>query len=234
MKNVIELATLLSHSGFGTKKECQKLILTGNVKLNNSIIKIPSKKLDTSTNHIFEISGTIYPIENDVHIFFNKPKDIECSHSPFSKYKSIFSLLPIRFLKRKNPIRCAGRLDVDTTGLLFLSTDGNLIHKFQNEEISKTYKISLKHEWNEEMRNSLLNGVLLKDGKFVTCLDLNEIDSHTIEMKINKGLYHQVKRMISAVGNRVEELERISIGKVNLKDLDLKIGEWKSMNKIEF
>jgi 16S rRNA pseudouridine516 synthase len=84
------------------------------------------------------------------------------------------------------------------------------------------------------MRNSLLNGVLLKDGKFVTCLDLNEIDSHTIEIKINKGLYHQVRRMISAVGNRVEELERIAIGNVNLKDLDLKQGEWKSMNKIDF
>eukprot|EP01080_Neovahlkampfia_damariscottae_P006510 gene6510-10518_t len=234
MKTLMEISSLLSHSGFGTKKECQKIIINGRFKLNKKLLKIPSKKIDTTQEQILEIDGIEYPLEKEVHIFMNKPKNIECSHQPFELYKSVFSLLPERFLKRKIPIKCAGRLDVNTTGLLFLSTNGHLINEFQNQKISKLYRVGLRHKFTEEMKKSLENGVTLNDDKFVSCLKIDQIDDKIIEMEINQGLYHQVKRMIGAIGNKVEELERVAIGNVKLSDLMLKQSEWKTIKEIQW
>ena len=133
-----------------------------------------------------------------------------------------------------------GRLDEDTTGLLLLTDDGKLIHRLTHpkKHVTKIYRVTLKHPVTEKQIAQLLKGVQLADSpdivKAVSCEKLSElvIDLGITQGKYSQGLvtlregkYHQVKRMMAAVSNRVVALERIRFGNLSLPE-DLKPGEW--------
>ena len=122
-----------------------------------------------------------------------------------------------------------GRLDFDTTGLLLISDDGQFIHKMTTpkKNIGKVYEITTPEPITQSQIDHLLNGVVLDDDpKPCFAVACHQISEHVLAMTIVEGRYHQVKRMIAAVGNHVAKLHRTEIG-AYLMPADLAEGEWR-------
>jgi 16S rRNA pseudouridine516 synthase len=122
-----------------------------------------------------------------------------------------------------------GRLDQDTTGLLLLTDDGALLHRLTSPKhhVAKVYEVTLKHEVAATLLNQLLEGVLLKDDpRPVQAAACKATGSHTLQLTLTDGRYHQVKRMVAAAGNRVEALHRSAVGALALP-ADLAPGAWR-------
>jgi 16S rRNA pseudouridine516 synthase len=140
------------------------------------------------------------------------------------------SLLPTPLrLRGLQPI---GRLDEDTTGLLLLTDDGELNHRLTSPKwhAPKVYRVSCKHELAPDATQRLLSGVVLDDDpQPAQALGVEQLpleDDHAMLLTIGEGRYHQVKRMVAAVGNRVEALHRIRMGTLEL-DAGLEQGHWR-------
>jgi len=166
--------------------------------------------------------------KDNLYLKLHKPPGYECSHAPTS-HESVFSLFPQEFIK--NGLQCAGRLDADTTGLLLLSNDGEFIHKIEHPKkgFAKTYRAELADPLTQEMQKKLLAGVQLHNEKRPSiALELKLLSEKVAEITIKGGVYHQVKRMFAAVGNKVVALHRSKIGDYELGEL--KEGEWTALD----
>lgn len=133
-----------------------------------------------------------------------------------------------------------GRLDKDTTGLLLLTNDGQLNHELlaPNKHVAKVYRAKIAGVADNETVETFASGMTLGDGTKLKPVKLKVLqqdlknDISEIEIEISEGKYHQIKRMFGAVGMKVVELERISMGKLQLPD-DLKCGEYVEINADE-
>jgi 16S rRNA pseudouridine516 synthase len=132
-------------------------------------------------------------------------------------------------------VQAVGRLDQDTTGLLLLSDDGKFIHRMTSprHHVPKVYEAQVKHPLDVEQTSRLLEGVVLDDDpQPVKAQACEAVSDHHLRMTLTEGKYHQVKRMVAAVGNRVESLHRSSIGGVTLPS-ELKPGQWRWLTAAE-
>jgi 16S rRNA pseudouridine516 synthase len=143
-------------------------------------------------------------------------------------------LLPAPLRQRPNKgavqgLQAVGRLDQDTTGLLLLSDDGQFIHRMSSpkKHVPKVYRVTTKHPITQAMVDKLLAGVVLDDDpkpvKAAACVQVSEL---VLDLTLTEGKYHQVKRMLAAVGNRVEGLHRWKIGGLELP-AGMQPGEWR-------
>jgi 16S rRNA pseudouridine516 synthase len=221
----MQASRILQSQGLGSRKDCQNLILHQQVYFDGVLITQPEQDF-ACDNLTFSVAGVSYQFRSNAYLVMNKPAGYECSRQP-RDHASVFALLPEYLLRRG--VQCVGRLDQDTTGLLLFSDDGHFIHQHTSpkKQIGKTYRIACKHAYSSELINALLDGVLLNDEPLpIYARDCRALSDHVLEMVINEGKYHQVKRMIAAAGNRVETLHRCAIGGYKLPD-DLSPGEWK-------
>lgn len=215
---------ILFSQGFGTRHECTGLIVQGRFRVNGTAVTDPDEDIPTE-DLTFEVDGVQWPFFEKAIILLNKPEHYECSLKPIH-HPSVLSLLPPPLRVRK--VQPVGRLDEDTTGLLLLTDDGKLIHRLTHpkKHVTKIYRVTLKHPVTEKQIAQLLKGVQLADSpdivKAVSCDKVSEL---VIDLGITQGKYHQVKRMMAAVSNRVVALERIRFGNLSLPE-DLKPGEW--------
>jgi 16S rRNA pseudouridine516 synthase len=132
-------------------------------------------------------------------------------------------------------VQAVGRLDQDTTGMLLLSDDGQFIHKMSSpkKHVPKVYRVRAKHPVDGKQVARLLEGVVLDDDpKPVNASACELVDSHTLDLTLTQGKYHQVKRMLAAVGNRVEGLHRSKIGDMDLPP-DLAPGHWRWLDEAD-
>jgi len=132
-------------------------------------------------------------------------------------------------------VQAVGRLDQDTTGLLLLSDDGQFIHRLTSprHHVPKVYEITLKHPMKPAQVQRLLDGVVLDDDpKPVRAEACELVDELHLRLTLTQGKYHQVKRMVAAVGNRVEGLHRSTFGDLVLTD-DLPPGQWRWLTENE-
>jgi 16S rRNA pseudouridine516 synthase len=169
------------------------------------------------------------------YLMLHKPAGYECSQKP-STYPSIYTLLPAPIRQRGGGaaagVQAVGRLDQDTTGLLLLSDDGKFIHRMSSPKhhVPKVYLVTAKHPVDDKQVEKLLSGVVLDDDpKPVRAAACQKTGEHRLSLTLTEGKYHQVKRMIAAVGNRVEEvggLHRSRMGSLDLPD-GLKAGQWR-------
>ena len=181
----------------------------------------------------FRVQGVDWPYQRQAYVLLNKPAGTECSQKP-STYPSIYTLLPspLRLRPQKGAlqgVQAVGRLDQDTTGLLLLSDDGQFIHRMTSpkKHVPKVYEVTTKHPLDETQVSRLLAGVVLDDDpKLVRAAACEAISSHHLRLTLTEGKYHQVKRMLAAVSNRVEGLHRSQQGGFALPD-DLLPGQWR-------
>lgn len=215
---------ILFSQGFGTRHECTGLILQGRFKVNGTLCEDPDENIPTG-NLVFSVDGVEWPYFEKAIILLNKPEHYECSLKPLH-HPSVLSLLPPPLRTRK--VQPVGRLDEDTTGLLILTDDGQLNHRLTHPKrhVPKVYEVTLKHPISQKQMTSLLKGVRLADSpEIVQAQACTKISDHLIHLTVDQGKYHQIKRMLSAVSNRVEALKRLRFGALELPE-GLKPGEW--------
>ena len=240
----MQLQDMLYSQGFGIRRVCSGLVQQGWLELWNPETSAWEKTLD-STQDIepeglrFKVQGVEWQYHALGYVLLNKPAGTECSQKP-SAYPSIYTLLPVPLRQRPNKgaiqgVQAVGRLDQDTTGMLLLSDDGQFIHRMASpkKHVSKIYRVTCKHPVDDKQIQKLLAGVVLDDDpKPVKAAACEQIDSHVLDLTLTEGKYHQVKRMLAAVGNRVEGLHRAQIGGLVLSE-ELKPGEWRWLSAQE-
>lgn len=219
---------ILFSQGFGSRHECLGLIVNGRFSIDGTVIKDPFEDIPTE-NLTFEVDGRSWRYFEKAIILLNKPEHYECSIKPLH-HPSVLSLLPPPLRVRN--VQPIGRLDEDTTGLLLLTDDGKLNHRLTHpkRKVPKVYRVSAKHPVTDKQVRQLLDGVKLADSdEIVKAADCKLVDEKILDLTIFQGKYHQVKRMLAAVSNRVEALQRIQFGKLVLPET-LKLGEWTWVN----
>lgn len=234
----MQLQDILYSQGFGTRRVCAGLVQQGLVQVfESSDALTPVVHTLSATDFDAEglrlrVQGVDWPYQEKAYIMLNKPTATECSQKP-STYPSIYTLLPspLRLRPQKGAVQgvqAVGRLDQDTTGLLLLTDDGKFIHRMSSprHHVPKVYEVTVKHPLDEVQINKLLSGVVLDDDpKPVRAAAAELVSSHHLRLTLTEGKYHQVKRMVAAVSNRVEALHRSQIGGLRLPD-DLAPGQW--------
>ena len=221
----VKLARLLQSQGMGTRRSCIARILAGEVSVNDQVCTNPDALFDPASLE-FRVGGETWIYREKIYIALHKPAGYECSRQPVH-HPSVFSLLPVPLQQRG--IQCVGRLDQDTTGLLLMTDDGGLIHRLTSpsKHIGKVYQVHCKHPIDDAQIDQLRDGVILRDAPApVAASACTRIASHAVQMTIAEGKYHQVKRMLAAVGNRVEALHRVAVGRYVLP-ADILPGAWR-------
>ena len=225
MAKPLTLEKILFSQGFGTRRYCSDLVYADLVEVNGALADDPEIKMDPE-GLVLRVEGMDWGYHEKAYIAFNKPANYECSHKT-KHHPSVYSLLPRPLIERA--VQCVGRLDQDTTGLLLLSDDGQFIHRMTTpkKNIGKVYEITTAEPITQKQIDHLLNGVVLDDDPspcFAKACVL--MDERRLAMTIVEGRYHQVKRMLAAVGNHVAALHRSSIGNYAMP-ADLKEGQWR-------
>ena len=221
----LSLDRILQSQGFGTRKWCRQLIDEGEVQVGGEIVRDSRASFDTEGLQ-FVLFGETWSYHQHLYIALNKPADIECSRKP-SHHPGVMSLLPEQFSWRD--VQAIGRLDHDTTGLLLLTDDGAFNHAMSSprRHISKTYLATTFEPVTAVLIEQLLSGVQLNDEPAPLSASLcRQVAEFQLEIILEQGKYHQVKRMLAAADNHCTALERIAIGELKLSSLSLAAGDW--------
>ena len=230
----MQLQDILFSQGFGTRRVCAGLIQQGFVALENDICTLPATKF-VAEGLRFTVQGVEWQYFEKAYLMLHKPAGHECSQKP-STYPSIYTLLPAPVRQRGGGaaagVQAVGRLDQDTTGLLLLSDDGKFIHRMSSPKhhVPKIYQVTAKHPIDDKQVQKLLSGVVLDDDpKPVRAAHCEKTGECTLSLTLTEGKYHQVKRMIAAVGNRVEDVGGLHRSRIGTLDLpaDLLPGQWR-------
>jgi len=229
----MQLQEILYSQGFGTRRVCAGLVQQGHVTVQGQPVDDAFAEFEAVDGLAFSVQGTPWIYQAKAYLMLHKPAGTECSQKP-STYPSIYTLLPAPLRQRPNKgavqgVQAIGRLDQDTTGLLLLTDDGQFIHRMGSPKhhVPKVYEVTAKHAVDEAQVRKLLAGVVLDDDpKPVRAAACEATGPNTLRLTLTEGKYHQVKRMLAAVGNRVEGLHRSRIGDLALTD-DLAPGQWR-------
>ena len=230
----MQIQNILFSQGFGTRRVCAGLVQQGFVAVAGETVTDPAMEF-IADGLRYTVQGVAWQYFEKAYLMLHKPAGYECSQKP-STYPSIYTLLPAPIRQRGGGaaagVQAVGRLDQDTTGLLLLSDDGKFIHRMSSPKhhVPKVYEVTAKHAVDDAQVQKLLKGVVLDDDpKPVRAAACKQTGPSQLSLTLTEGKYHQVKRMIAAVGNRVEDvggLHRSQIGTLALP-ADLLPGQWR-------
>ncbi|MBE7940909.1 MULTISPECIES: 16S rRNA pseudouridine(516) synthase [Ramlibacter] len=228
----MEIQEVLYSQGFGTRRVCAGLVQQGHVRVGGQPVTDATAEFEPQ-GLVFEVDGQPWPWHEKAYLLLHKPAGTECSRKP-SAWPSIYTLLPGPLRARpvkgaEDGVQAVGRLDQDTTGMLLMSDDGAFIHRMNSpkKHVPKVYEVGCKHPVAPAQVQRLLAGVVLDDDpKPVRAAACEATGEQSLRLTLTEGKYHQVKRMLAAVGNRVETLHRSRIGGLALP-ADLAPGQWR-------
>jgi len=223
--STLPLDRILQSQGFGTRKYCRQLIADGEVVINGEAVSDYRRSFDTSALE-FSLFDEVWRYREHVYLAMHKPSGHECSRKP-SHHPSILDSLPEQM--RWRDVQTVGRLDHDTTGLLLLSDDGAFIHAQSSPKrhVPKLYVATTYEPVTDDLVRTLCDGVkLIDESAPLAATHCRRVGEHALEIVLEQGKYHQVKRMLAAAGNHCTALCRIAIGGLTLDALGLAEGEW--------
>jgi 16S rRNA pseudouridine516 synthase len=221
----VKLAQLLFTQGFGTRRECAGLIAAEFVAVEGVVCDEADREVEPRGLK-FSVRGEPWTYHQRAFLVMNKPAGYECSQKP-KHHPSVYSLLPAPL--RQRGVQAIGRLDEDTTGVLLFTDDGGLVHRLTSPKrhVAKVYEVTCKHAVDAVQVDRLCAGVLLRDDdETVRAAACEAIGERVLRLTLLEGKYHQVKRMVSAVGNRVEALARTAFGPVHVDGLAAGAWRW--------
>ncbi len=220
----------LSESGICTRSECRKAARAGYIMVDGAVVKASDMHIDPELNAVY-FKGQRVEYKRFTYIMLNKP-DGYISSTDDPRERTVLELLDERY-KRLGLFPC-GRLDKNTLGLLILTNDGELCHRLLSPKyhVSKVYYFKSERVVTEADRERLERGVML-DGELTkparaTIAD----DGLSGYLTITEGKFHQVKRMLEAVCNKVIYLERVEFAGIGL-DTSLERGEYRELSEDE-
>ncbi len=227
----MRLDDLLFSQGFGTRRECAGLVAAGRVRVGGATTTDPA--LDLPPDGLaFEVSGQPWTWYETALVLLHKPAGYECSQKP-KHHPSVMLLLPPPL--RNRGVQPVGRLDQDTTGLLLLTDDGTLIHRLTSPKhhVPKVYEVQTARPVEPGQVQRLLAGVVLDDDPApVRAEGCEATGDQSLRLTLVQGKYHQVKRMVAAVGNHCDGLHRSAFGALTLADGPAP-GQWRFVTDAE-
>ena len=229
----IRLDRLLGNLGYGSRKETGAAIKRGVFWIGDKAYRDPSEQVsieslkDATFDH--EPLDPLFPLS----IVLNKPRGYTCSNDEMGLL--IYDLLPDRWRYRSPILSPAGRLDKESTGLVLMTDDGQLLHKIISPKIhvQKYYRVTLRDELSGEETKEFFSGAFCLSG------DVKPLKPALWQpdgpksgvMVLQEGRYHQIRRMFSTLGNHVEALHRFKLG--GLEIADLQEGEFRILSKAD-
>lgn len=226
----MRLDKFLSNLQYGTRKDIKDMCRDKRIFVNDKLEKNYGRKIDPATD-IVKLDGNIIENKGIVYVMLNKPQGY-ISATKDGMHKTVIDLLDESY-QRLN-LAIAGRLDIDTEGLVILSNNGEFVHKITapNKVVDKVYYVKLRDDFEDFYFEKFKEGFEINNGKneaFTTKpAKLEKISSNECYITISEGKYHQVKRMFIHVGNEVVFLKRTQVG--NLKLGDLALGEYREFD----
>lgn len=221
----------MAHCGAASRRKCEEFIKQGLVRVNDKVVTELGTKVDPNVDRVY-LDGKRLTLEGKkVYMILNKPIGVVTSASDEKDRPTVTDLVPDDY--RVYPV---GRLDIDTTGLVFLTNDGQLANIMMHPryKIGKNYIVTVEGTPNARELSLLREGLDIRDLKTspanVKILKSFKQDS-ILEIEIFEGQNHQVKRMFDYIGHKVKKLKRISMGEIQL--LDLEPGNYRYLNEKE-
>jgi len=224
------LQKVLAAAGIDSRRKCEELILSGQVRVNRKVVDELPAFVDPERD-IVTVNGKKIRAARKVYFLLNKPKSVICTNrDPRGRKKAI------DLVRTNERIFCVGRLDANTTGLIILTNDSELTNKLTHPRygIAKTYVVRINKEITGEQVEKLKKGVWLAEGKTgrasVKILKRGHNES-SIEITIKQGLNRQIRRMLANVGLPVKSLTRTRFGRLTVRGLG--VGKSRTLNKAE-
>ncbi|MEG9488676.1 16S rRNA pseudouridine(516) synthase RsuA [Mannheimia indoligenes] len=213
-----------------TRSQAAKVLKSGEVTVNGKIEKSGAAKISQDDEICYQ-GESLEWVEEGQYFMLYKPQGYICSNDD-GEYPTVFQFFDYPLMTK---LHTAGRLDVDTTGLVLLTDDGKWSHRITSPKhhCEKTYLVTLADPVEDFYAEKLAEGILLRGEKDPTLpAQLEILDDYNVNLTISEGRYHQVKRMFAALGNKVEALHRWRIGDVVL-DETLAEGEFRPLTQTE-
>ena len=230
-RHTLRIDDLLFSQGFGTRRVCAGLVAAGQVRVDGQVLADPLAEV-AANGLTFEVSGQTWVYQATALVLLHKPAGYECSQKP-KHHPSVMLLLPAPL--RQRGVQPVGRLDQDTTGALLLTDDGTLIHRLTSPKhhVPKIYEVQTARPVEPTQVQRLLDGVVLDDDPRPVRAEGCEATGETsLRLTLVQGKYHQVKRMVAAVGNHCEGLHRSAFGALTLADGPAP-GQWRFVTDAE-
>ncbi|RVU54946.1 pseudouridine synthase [Anaerosphaera multitolerans] len=227
----MRLQKYMAHSGAASRRKSEEYILEGRVKVNDEIVKELGYIVDPEKDRVYLDGKRLKIIKKHTYILLNKPLGVVSTASDEKGRRTVIDLV-----ENDSRLYPVGRLDIDTTGLILLTDDGEVTNKLTHPKniIEKKYIATVEGRPNKNELNILRKGVMVGREKYapakVKILKAFEKDS-IIEVVIHEGKNHQVKLMFEKINHPVKKLKRISIGDLELGDLE--VGNYRYLNEEE-
>lgn len=234
MGETVRLQKYIAMCGVASRRNAEVLISEGKVSVNGKKISEQGVKVEIGADKVSVNGKMIKPITKQYYIMLNKPAGYVSTVKDQFERPTVIDLLGEEIPVRVFPV---GRLDYETEGLLLLTNDGDFTYKVTHpkHKINKTYIAVLKGGISINGLAQLRSGVRLDDGFVTSPAEVEMLDADnghtTIKITIHEGKNRQVRRMFDAVGSKVVELQRVSVGRVELGNLPL--GRWRYLTSHE-
>ena len=224
----MKLVRMIANLGYGSRRDVTAMFREGRITDADGEVLYADDKLPHAR---IRIDGEPLDPAPGLVIALHKPVGYTCSTRDPSRL--VYDLLPPRFRLRDPMLSTIGRLDRDTSGLLLLTDDGQLLHKVisPKSRIPKVYEAHLAQDLRGDEATLFSSGTLLLDGETTPLApaQLEPLGPRHARLTVTEGRYHQVRRMFAATGNAVTALERIAVGGLQLDALELDAGQWRTL-----
>lgn len=226
---IVRVDKILSELGFGSRQDIKKYVKAGKIRINDNTVKKPEEKLNSEKDKLY-FEGKEVEVEEFETFILYKPAGYVCATKD-NVHKTVMELIDS---KRKNVVP-AGRLDLDTEGILILTNDGSLNHRLvsPSSHVDKTYYAVFEGKLDENAVEMTKNGLDIGEGEVSQPAKLEIISDNEILLTIHEGKFHQVKRMVKSLEGEVTYLKRVAFGGLRLDDLKLNKGESRKITEIE-
>ena len=222
----MKLVKHIANLGYGSRKQVQWLFREGRVTDADGEVLYAD---DAIPLEAVRIDGEPLDPPPGLLLMLHKPLGVTCSTKDTGRL--VYDLLPPRYRVRDPLLSTVGRLDRETSGLLLLTDDGQLLHRIiaPKSKLPKVYLATLAQDLRGDEAALFAAGTLMLDGEKTPLLpaELEVLDARRVRLILHEGRYHQVRRMFAAVGNHVEALHRERIGGLDLGELPA--GQWRAL-----
>ena len=236
MSGSMRLDRLLANMGYGSRREVQDMVRYGEVVLDGVVLSWSDMKIAISRDLPVRMQVEDKPLDPPpgLALMMHKPLGVTCSHK--EQGALVYDLLPRRWRARDPAISTVGRLDKETSGLLLLTDDGDLLHRIisPRRHVAKRYLATLARPLSGVEAERFASGELMLEGedKPLAPAVFEPLSETTAWLTVTEGRYHQVRRMFAAVKNHVEALHRDRVGGLDLPP-DLEPGQYRVMSEAD-
>lgn len=218
------LDQLLANLGYCSRSEARLWVTRGRVSISDTVARNIGKKVDPAE---VRVDGEPLDRPAGLLLMLNKPIGLTCSHDP-REGPLIYDLLPERWRARNPVVTSVGRLDKDTSGLLLLTDQSQLVHRLTSpkHKVPKIYRAAVDRDLDPSLIELFASGTLQLEGDKAPLAPATLVirKPRVAELTLIEGKYHQVRRMFASQGWHVETLHRERFGDLDLGELAL--GEW--------